>query len=177
MSIPGLSMLLGALYLWLSCCHCQFTLRLRESLTGESRPTLSWLEILRSQALIQSVGLLLMTGVALSIAALPWALAYSQTTAAFPYTTKAVTPRAIMRYASRAASMWSTGNINLLLCLALFSLFVFLNIFMLLIFLPELVKILTGEESVFTMNMLAMVSGTVFASAAILTWACIDPLL
>src|SRR6185295_18711282 len=77
----------------------------------------------------------------------------------------------------KQASLWSGQNhIGLGIALT-FALGVFLNLSLVTLSLPSLLKMLLGVESVFSKSPAAMLNSTFFAAIFGLTYLCVDPIV
>ena len=172
--LPAHSLILALLFLWMVCRQSIFSLRLRSLLAGEkTAPRISLIAVARSQALLASTSLLLIPLSILSIAGLPWAVAFYYSAASRP----ASSAREAMRYGAAQASTWAFSSVLELSIAVLLWFVALINAAVLLIGTPVLIRTLTGQETIFTRDPRGMFNGTLLVSAVVMAWLALDPIL
>jgi hypothetical protein len=168
----------AALYLWMVFWQAVFARGLRQRLGGSPLPAWTpesiW-RIASLQAFVQSSKLFLLP---ISLAALvPLAPVFAFYQNAAVLVSDAPGLRALIAQSARRTGFQSRQNWILVPVFLLFGLFVFLNLAITLYILPHLVKMLFGVETTFTRSGVNLLHSTLFASAAGLAWAAVDPLI
>ncbi len=171
------SLVLAALFVWMTGFQTMFSRRLWPALTGEPAVRVSFATVLRTQALLGSTALVVLPLAGASVAGFPWAMAFYYSAAAFPYSAGDVTTRTVMRYASRQASTWTFACALELSLASVVAVVVFVNVFILLVAGPILLRTLTGQETSFSQNAQGMFNSTLLAASVMGTWLMVDPLL
>lgn len=169
----GLSML----FVWMKVWQSLFARKLAAQIADETLPPLSFMDVTRvmaSQALIQSTGLFLIPLAAFILLPIQWVLAFYQNATALAFREKST--RALVGRSWKQACFAPMPGHTTLLVLALFSLFVFLNVAITLIVAPFLVKTFLGVESAFTMSLENSLNTTFLAAALGVTYLCFDPI-
>lgn len=165
------------LFLWMSFWQAVFARGLRHRLQGAEiswAPARVW-HTTYLQAIVQSSKLFLLP--VAFIAFLPTAPAFAFYQNACVFASSATSLRALVSQSARHSGFQSRQNWMLVPILLLFALFVFSNLVLTLFFVPHLVKMLFGIESDFTRLGVHLLNSTLFATAAGLTWAAVDPLI
>jgi hypothetical protein len=169
---------LALLVLWMSCWRAVFAGRLQRQLGG--RPEAPWTRLrlgrlVSSQAFLggtKPVGMALAVGVILP---LPWMAAFYRSAAALA-DREDLDLSQLMAKARKLAGIEQRQGWGILLLLTVLYLTLLLNVLILLALLPQLVRILSGYESVFTRGMKYYVSSPLFWLAGIvLAWIAFDP--
>ncbi len=166
------------LFLWMSFWQAVFARGLRLRLQG-SKPD-AWIpgDIWRIgylQALVESSKLFLLPAALVSLLPLAPAFAFYQNAAVLA--SGAPDLRTLISQSARQAGFQSRQNWMLVPILLLFALFVFFNLAITLFLIPHLVKMLFGVETAFTRSGVNLLNSTLFATAAGLAWAAVDPLI
>jgi hypothetical protein len=168
----------AVLYLWLSFWQAVFAHGLRQRLRGSPPDAWTPARIWRTgylQALVQSSKLFLLP-VAL-VALVPLAPAFALYQSAAVLASGAPDLRTLVSQSARQAGFQSRQNWMMVPILLLFALFVFFNLTITLFLIPHLFKMLFGVESTFTRSGVHLLNSTLFATAAGLAWAAVDPLI
>ncbi len=152
------------LYLWMKCWQAVFARRLSARLVG-SQATLR-LRDLWSQVAIQPTALFVIP--VSFVLGLPFGWVYAY------YLSLTVTgdPGAARHH----AVLWPKQNHVLLLMLTAFRIVVFFNILIAILATPELLKAMSGIETVFTRNPLAMLNTTLLGVSVALTYLAVGPI-
>lgn len=176
--LGGATLAMTGLFIWMKCFHAQFCRMLLGRLRGDATAFLRPIEFLRSiglQTIIQSTALFLLPVATISLLPVGWVYAFYQNVSSLD---DGKTPLgALIRDAARQAQLWPRQNHVLLVALSSFGFFVFLNWMTLAFFMPQLVKMFFGIESIFTLSPLSMFNTTFFAATAVLTYLSVDPLI
>jgi hypothetical protein len=157
----------AACFLWFNVCRARFAQLLSSALSGDQQE--GWKQALdpRSMAL-QSCRLFAMPVALLAVIPFAWAVSFFRTAVVFA-------GRQPSGHASKLAGTWPRQTWLALGALVLFSVVVFLNLFLILAVLPSLVKIFSGLENDYT-RLNFTLNGTVVMTALGLTWLLLDPL-
>jgi hypothetical protein len=169
---------LTLLLLWMNCWRAVFAGRLHRQLGG--RPELPWtrrrlLRLVSSQAFFggtKPLAMALAAGVALP---LPWMAAFYRSAAVLADREDLDLPQ-LMAKARKLAGSDQRQGWGIILLLTVLYLILLLNVIVLLAVLPQLVRMLTGYESVFSRGASLYVSNSLFWLAAMaLAWMAFDP--
>ena len=169
---------LALLLLWMNCWRAVFAGRLDRQLGG--RPELPWTRrrlwrLIASQAFLGGTKPVAMALAAGMLLPLPWMAAFYRTTGALADREDLELPQ-LMARARRTAGLEPWQCWGVLLLLSVLYLILLLNVLILLAVLPQLVRILTGYESVFSRGEMYYVGSSIFWLAGIaLAWMVFDP--
>lgn len=169
----------AALFLWMKFWQAIFAQQLHARMAGRPAPPLDFARCRRvfiSQALLQPTGLFLLPLASVPVLPLPWVYAFYQNVTVLD-DGSAPNTRGVIAKAGRHAGLWPRQNWLLLTIMSGFGLFVFLDIVSAGYMLPQLLKMLLGIESVFSMSGTSLLNSTFFAIAAGLAYLCVDPVL
>jgi len=167
------------LYLWMKCWHGLFARQLLAQVRSE--PKTRWTfgraaRLVFLQSGVQPTGLFVLPFAA--VLTLPFGYAY-----AFYHSISVLEAqpgeglRATLRKAVEHSSRWPAQNHALIAVLFGFSFFVFLNLLIAAIAAPELLRMLLGVETVFTLSGLHLFNTTFLAAVGFLTYLCMNPLI
>lgn len=170
---------LAGLFLWMKFWQAVFVRGLRAALAGAPLPPLDFARcrrLLLAQSALQPTGLFLVPLASLPVLPLAWVFAFYQNLTVLA---DAEDPglRSLLRRAARHSALWPAQNHLLLTILSGFGLCICLNWATVCFFLPQLVKMLLGVESVFTRSGLSLLNTTFFAVMSGLAYLCVDPIL
>lgn len=146
------------------------------SSVGGQNPVSRVLRVLASQLALQPIGLFLISVAMVLTLPFGWVYAFFQNITVLADGEMA-DPVPLVRKAARLARLWPAQNHMALLILSGFGFFVFLNLATFTYFLPSLIKMLLGVESIFTRSGMSLLNSTFFAAMAGLTYLCVDPLV
>ena len=169
---------LSLLFLWMKIWQSLFALKLSAQVANEPSPKISVGILFRaagSQMLIHSTGLFLIPIAAQILLPIFWVFGFYQNS-----TVLGLREPALGALAARSwkQACWSVMQGHTAIAvLALFSLFVFINICLVVLGAPHLLKILVGVETNFTLSFASTVNTTFLAAAAGVTYLCMDPLI
>ncbi len=177
--LEPLAALLALLFFWMKLCQGAFARRLWAQVAGVAAVRTPSRERVASEAgqcCWQATGFIVLP-VALLIA-LPfgWCFAFYQSLTTLGGMAQPGDGSRVRR-AWRHAWLWPLQNHALIAILSGTGLVVFLNVIITLVALPFFLRTLFGVESSFTQSIWAMFNTTFLASAAAITWLCLDPLV
>ena len=173
------ALLISLLFVWMKCWQSVFASQLRALLTGDTAPRWPFRRVLRLvlvQTAIQPAGILLLPVALLLTLPFGWVYAYYQNVTVFG-DGESVDVRAVAGKARGQALLFQNQNHVLLAVLALFSLFVSVNIAVLLYLAPQLLHTLTGLENVFTRASWGLLNTTFLAAVVGMTYLAVDPVV
>ena len=168
----------AALYLWMKCWHTAFNSGLRSLLAHEPPEPWTLRRIVRLvvlQGAVQPSGLFLRMVAFICLLPYVWVYGFYQGFGVFGDGTSP----SIWEVAHRAwqQAKWRPGQAHVgLACLKVFAFFVWLNVGVFIFAAPELLRIFTGIETVFTRSPLAMLNTTFIIASIAITYLCFDPL-
>ena len=167
------------LYVWMKCWQSVFCINLHSFLMELDPQPFSFPRILRliaTNLIIQSYAIFALPISALLLLPFGWTIAFFQSLLVIGDATD-LNLRKVIRKSWRLASLWPAQNHRVLIVLSLFMGVVFLNLGMLLLFIPDLLKTLFGIETVFTLSGFHVLNTTFLSVLIGLTYLCVDPLL
>lgn len=176
--LGGATLGLAVLFVWMKLWQTMYARGLRAAI-ADKLPPLSPKEVWRSvvaQSALQPTGLFLLPLALLPLLTFPFVFAFYQNLTVLPGG-ESPTLGALVKRAARQASLWPRQNVALLLVGFGFGLVVFLNWATFCFLMPNLLKVLTGFESIYTRSSLSMLNSTFFATMLGLTYLSVDPLL
>ena len=174
----GESLLCALLFCWLNLWKARFSgsLLFSRSSAGASRERSSFPQCFLFQTIIQTTKLVCLPLAAVAILPFPWVAAFYRSA-----TVEADRPRhtlsGILRKSTAHASWASGSNWIGFFLFALIGIVILMDVLLLLLLLPELVKALTGSESDWTRNAVHALNWQTFLEALVLTWFFLDPAL
>ena len=172
------SFVAALLYLWMKCWHTAFNCGLRELLAKEAPAPWTPGRVARMiflQAAVQPSGLFLRLLALIMLLPYVWVYGFYQGFGVFGDGTDASLSGCARRAWSQAK--WRPGQAHGALgYLKVFAFFVWLNVLAFIFLAPQLLRIFTGIETLFTLTPLAMLNTTVFVASLAITYLCFDPL-
>ena len=169
---------LSLLFAWMKTGQAIFARRLSAQLSGEPAPKMkpgALLHLVARQTLVQATGLFLIPIAAQLLLPTAWVFAfYQNATVLGPRETSL---RALLRRSWNEACRAPMQNHASLSVLALFGFFIFLNVVITLLAAPQLLKMLAGVESPFTLSLASSLNTTFLAAALGVTYLCFDPIV
>ena len=170
---------LAGLYVWMKTCHARFMTALYAQVAGQPDPAWSPGRMLRAAAMQAAVHatafpVLLVASIVLLPSA--WCVTFYQNAVLYGNGERR-TLRAVVRLSWTQACALPFENHAFLTLLALFSLFVFAELLVGLLFLPELLRLFTGIETVFSLSGFHLLNSTLLAATGVLSYMVVDPLL
>lgn len=177
---PGAALGMTALFLAMKTAQAVFTARLRAQFARQ--PDAPWTlarvgRVALVQAILQPTGLFLLPLAAIITVPLGWAYAFYSNVTVLGDGSPDATPRAVCVRAARHALRNPKGNHLALTIVSLFGLFAWINLAIATLGLPQLAKMFTGEENVFTLSGLHIFNSTFFAVTFALVYLALDPLV
>jgi hypothetical protein len=176
---PGLSLMVAALFIVMNLGQSLFASRLADVIAGEPPAPVRARALLRRAyfaAALQPTKLFLIPLALLATLPFGWTFAFYEAALALP-DRDLTSVSAVLRTASKRARAPDRPNWVILSVFGLFFAAVFLNVVILLLVVPQLIRTLVGVETVFAVAGAANVSGTFILAALALAYALADPLL
>jgi hypothetical protein len=177
--VPEAAFGVSLLYIWMKCWQSAFCTSVHSHLMGRPAEKYSGRRILRlvaTQMILQPYSLFVQPVALLILLPFGWTFAFFQNLLLVG-DGKDLDLRKTMRTSWRLASLWPAQNHRLLLVLLVFSLIVFLNIGIAVLMIPQLLNMLFGIETVFTLSGMHVLNTTFLSVVAAFTYLCIDPLI
>lgn len=165
------------LFLWMKTFQAIFAAGLHARLSRQTPDRFKFRQAARIalfQAIVQPSKLFILPLAALATIPFAWVLAFYENATVLG---TGETTRKFSARAWRLACFSPRQNHAALTVFLLFALFVFLNVAVLVLLAPQLLKMFTGIESVFTRNQVGLFNTTFFAVVGTLTYLVCDPLL
>ncbi|HEV2695954.1 MAG TPA: DUF4129 domain-containing protein [Verrucomicrobiae bacterium] len=177
---PSSAFGLAILFVWLKCWQTVFTSALRTGLGAA--PAGKWtpsrvLRLVLVQGILQPSRLFVLPVAAIIMLPFAWVLAfYENVTVVGDGTEPGI--RMTLRRAMGQAKVWPRQNHTLLLVLVLVALVLWLNAFIAVLYVPQLLKMFLGIETAFSRAGEWVIFNTTFlAVTAALAWLAFDPLI
>jgi hypothetical protein len=169
-------------YLWCKCWQSLFAVHLLAVASRRPLPRWTWGRLVRlcaGQGTIQGTGLFVLPVAALITVPMAYAYAFYQNVTALALDAQGepLDGTALRREALAQARRWPMQNHVGLAVLSLFWLAVFLNLLILILALPWLLKMLLGIETMETRSGWSAFNSTLFGAAAGLSYLCVDPVI
>lgn len=177
--VEAASFFLALVFLWMKCWQSAFAASLLHELSGVANAKWSLRRILRlllQQSAIQPTAFVVVPASALLTLPFARVVGFYQN-----FTLLGVgDERGIHAVFHRARSLtanWTREAWGILAIQFGFGVFVFLNVCVTVIFIPQLVRMFLGIESVFTASVSAMLNSTFLLACTLITYLLVDPLL
>lgn len=170
---------LAVLFIWMKCWQAVFASQLRNRVSGKisSRRTLRQiLRLITTQTIIHPWGLPLLPLAILTAFPFAWIYAFFQNVSILG-DGEIDEVKTVFKKSWHQAKLWPMQNHILLSILSFFGIFVFLNVAVAILFLPYLLKMLLGVETLFTQSIRSLLNTTFLATSCAVTYLCIDPLI
>lgn len=167
------------LFLWMKTWHSVFTRGMKGRLADDTENPLTFRQFLRiawAQTILQPLSLFFLPISLVIVFPFAWVYAFYQNTTVFADGETADT-REILKRAWTQAKLWPGQNHVVLFLLSALALVVFIDLGVLVLILPELLKTLFGVETVFTFSGYAVLNTTLLAIVCAMSYACLDPLV
>ncbi len=177
--VESASFFLASLFIWMKCWQSAFAASLLDELSGAASAAWSWRRILRmvlQQSAIQPTAFIVLPVAVLLTLPFARAVGFYQNATVLGSGEEG----SIQGLFHRAQSLtvhWAREAWGMLAIQIGFGVFVFLNVCVTVIAIPQLVKMFLGMESVFTASAMAMLNSTFFLACALITYLLVDPLL
>lgn len=168
----------AALYLWMKCWQAAFCSGLRAQMARQAEAPWTARRVLHMaclQCAVQPSGLFTRLLAANLVLPYPWVYGFYQTFSIFGDGTQA-SLRECARRAWKQACWTPWEGVKSLSHVHLFALLVWMNVAASFFFLPLLLRIFTGIETIFTRSPGAMLNSTFAVATLGITYLCIDPL-
>ena len=175
--LVGGALALTILFIWMKVWQSVFALKLSGQIANEPAPALSWRMVLRAvaaQALVHATGLFLLLLAAQIILPVGWVYAFYQNATVLGF--REGSTAALVRRSWKQARFAPVQNHSALFLIGLFGMFVFLNLIIVMLSMPHLLKMLVGTETTFTLNAFSSFNSTFLIAAVGVTYLCLDPL-
>lgn len=172
------SMALAALFVWMKAAQSEFAAILHRHLLGSTADAVTHADRFRAamtHAAWQAVGFLLIP--LAFIATIPFCRVYGFFQHLTILAARERTNRRELAAKARAqALLWMMQQHLMLLALLFFSAFVFVDIAIMLLLIPEMARIFLGVEGPYAMSGFHLFNTTFLAACAALTYVCVDPI-
>jgi hypothetical protein len=173
------SLAMAVLFLWMKFWQAMFCRRMRAHVSGE--PPARWtfrrcVRVFLNQAIVQPSALFLLPPALIFVLPFPWVYAFYQNATALA-DGPARAGSQLLKNSWKQTSLWPTQNVTMLIILAGFSFYVFLNLTVVSMLVPQLIKMFFGIETIFTKSAFSMLNTTFFTAMFALTYLCVDPIL
>lgn len=169
------------LFVWMKCWQTVFASRLSAVLLDEREAPWTAARILRmtlAQAGPQTLGLPVRF-IALCIGIpFAWVSSFYQSISILGDGNAPATPDAptVFRRSIAQAKLWAGQSHRVIFQLSMLGLFIWINVVVLLIFVPSLLKTFFGIETIFSRSFSAFLNTTFFTATFAITMLCLDPL-
>jgi len=169
-------------FLWCKFWQALFSVHLLAEASHRKLPRWTWRSLLRvatGQAAIQSTGLFMLPIALLFTIPFGAAVAFYQNVSILALDGEGAPQEgsALRREATAHARRWPAQNHFGLAVLLFFWLIVFLNIMVLILGLPWMLKTFAGVETMFSRSLFRMFNTTFFALTAAISYLCVDPVI
>lgn len=170
---------LAGLYVWMKACHSRFMTALYAQVAGQPDPAWSARRALRAaamQAALQASAFPVLLLAAIVVLPAAWCIAFYENAVLYGNGERR-TLREVVRLSWTHAQALPFQNHALLTLLSVFALFVCLELLVGLLFLPHLLRLFTGTETIFSLSGFHLLNSTLFAATGLLCYMVVDPLL
>jgi hypothetical protein len=175
----GAALMLALAYLWMKAWHAVFAANLMAQVAGSPAPVWGVGRVARL-AILQTIShpyIFLVLPVA-ALMTIPFGWMY-----AFFFNLTCLGDgedddlRKLIRRSWMQAALWPRQNHLLIVIFVFLGIIVFINVAIVLFLVPHLFKMFSGIESAFTLSGHHVLNTTFFATACILTYLCMNPLI
>ena len=179
--LASASLGVALLFVWMKCWQTVFTSRLRAVLLDEAEAPWTVARITRmalSQAGTQAWGLPVRFIALLITIPFAWVSSFFQNVTVLGDGRASESPDAptLFRRSVAQARLWPGQSHGVIFQLSMLGLFIWLNVVVLLISAPSLLKMFFGIETAFSRSIDALLNTTFFTATFALTMLCLDPL-
>lgn len=167
------------LYIWMKCWQSVFASGMKTRVSASIPEQYSLSRVIRLatiQTMLQVTGFILLPFALIVFLPFPHVFAFYHNLSLIADGREG-SLRRIIQKAWRLASLWIPQNHALIMVLTLFGFVIFLNWVILLFLIPELIRMLFGIETPFTLSGLSLFNTTFLAVAVALTYLCLNPLI
>ena len=181
--VESASFFLALVFLWMKCWQSAFAASLLTELSGAGGMAWGWRRVFRmvlQQSAIQPTAFIVIPMAVLLTLPFARAVGFYQNATLLGTGLESGGEGSIHGLFHRARSLtahWAREAWSMLAIQLGFGIFVFLNVCVMVITIPQLVKMFLGIESVFSASALAMINSTFFLACALITYLLVDPLL
>lgn len=168
---------LALLFMWMKLWQVRFCRRLwfqLQDIPPEPWPIRRTICTAARQGALHATGVVVLPIAAIMFFPLGWVYAYYQNLCVLEDSLES-NLGTVNRAAMEQAAMWPGQNHVMLSIMTLFGLIVFLNLGIVLVALPYLIKSVFGTETAFTLSGVHLLNTTFFAVLGVLTYLCVDP--
>lgn len=173
------SFALALSFLWMKCWHSVFCLHVRAQVSNTLAQGWSPLRIIRLvaiQTIIQPSGFFLLPIALLFTLPFGWVFAFYQNVFQQQYNEQ-LNIKKVIKQSLHQARLWPGQNHILLAIFFIFSIFVFLNLGIMIYIIPYILKKFLGIETMFTLSGVSIFNTTFLAATCAITYLCMDPLI
>ena len=177
--IEAASFFLALVFIWMKCWQSAFAASLLEELSGTPGPKWGFRRILRlmlQQSAIQPSAFVVLPAALLLTLPLARTLGFYQNFTLLGAGEEKSIPD-LFRRAQSLTAHWTRAAWGVLAIQFGFGIFVFLNVCMTMLLIPQLVRMFLGIETVFTASVGAMLNSTFLLACILITYLLVDPLL
>ena len=179
--LAAASLGVALLFVWMKCWQAVFTSRLRAILLDEPEAPWTAARIARmtlAQTAAQTWGLPVRIVALLIGIPFGWVSSFYQniTVLGDGHASDAADAPTLFRRAVAQAKLWPGQMHKVIAQLSILGVFIWLNLVVLIIFVPSLLKTFLGIDTIFTRSMGAYVNTTFFTATFAITMLCLDPL-
>ena len=175
--LVGGALALTALFIWMKLWQSAFALKLSAQIANEPAPRLgarALFSALAAQTLLHAAGIFLLLLAAQIILPIAWVYAFFQNATVLAFREPSLA--ALVRRSWKQARFAPMQNHSALSVIGAFGLFVFVDVMIVMLSLPHLLKMLVGTETTFTLNAFSSFNSTFLIAAVGVTYLCLDPL-
>ena len=177
-NISGSSLKLAFLFLWMKCWQSVSASKLMAFLSASEEPRWSAARLFGLvvvQGALQPTALLARPVALLIMIPYGWARAFYENVVILGDGSNA-SLREVGGKARRMAALWPRQNFQLLLWLMFFGFVIWLNVAVLMMIAPQLLRMFTGIETAFTQSLYTIFNTTFLAASIGCTYLCVNPL-
>lgn len=177
--LSGAALGLALLFIWMKFWQTVFASRLRAQISSTEPPHWGWrrcARVLLIQSALQPSSALFLTLSAAAVVPFFWTFGFYQNATALGDGEKPQVGE-VLKKSWRLCTIWPGQNFTVLLLLAAFGFFVFVDVATVAMMLPQMAKTLLGVDSVYAHSMSSMLNTTFFATVFGITWLCMDPII
>lgn len=170
---------LALLYLWMKGWQAGFASQLRARVAGAPPPSWTRSRVMRlaiSQTIAHPYIFVALPAAAIMTIPFAWVYAYFHNVTCLG-DGEEDDLRKLAQRCWRQAALWPGQNHLLIVIFWSFGLVVFINVAVIILLIPYLIRMFTGMESVFTLSGFHILNTTFFAAAGALTYLCINPMI
>ncbi len=170
---------LAGFYVWMKTCHSRFMTALYAQVAGQPDPAWSARRVARAaamQAALQATAFPVLLLAAIVVLPAAWCITFYENAVLYGNGERR-SLREVVRLSWTQAQALPFQNHALLTILSVSALFVCLELLVGLLFLPHLLRLFTGSETIFSLSGFHLLNSTLFAATGLLCYMVVDPLL